>query len=273
METDQFTFVKNRFHEIFRAVEHLSEDEILNAADDRFRPCLDRLNQMAALDVEETLVQALLNDADFKAMIGPIARIKRLHSIRLETDRAQHIIRSADPWRTLTDFVYYPNYLKLAEMEYIGAGLNPKDQVLFIGSGPLPLSLILLCKQYDIYGVGLEQHHEYMRLSRDLVEALGLSRRIRIIEGNHFSLPLDTQCRLIMVGAEALPKEEIFNHLAKVLPLKTKLSYRIFEKGLRRLLDDQPDVSPPPVFREFARVRPEPPVNNTAVFLIKEKQS
>lgn len=273
MKTDQFSFVKTTVQEIYCGIEGLTDDEILNGAEDRFRPHLDRLNRMAAMAVEDDLVAALLKNSELQSMLGPIARVKRIHSIRLETGRAREIIRSADPWKTLSDFVYYPNYLKLAQMEYTGAGLKPKERVAFIGSGPLPLSLILLCKQYDIYGVGLERNREYMRLSRDLVAALGLSRRIRITEGDHFSLPLETACRLIMVGAEALPKEEIFDHLAKALPPGTKVSYRIFEKGLRRLLDDQSDFTPPPVFKEFARVRPEPPVNNTAVFLIKEQQS
>jgi hypothetical protein len=54
-----------------------------------------------------------------------------------------------------------------------------------------------------------------------------------------------------------------------VLPAGTKLSYRIYEKGLRRLLDTFSLYTIPAPFEEYLRVRPEPPVNNTVVFLMK----
>ena len=71
------------------------------------------------------------------------------------------------------------------------------------------------------------------------------------------------------IVADALPKDEIFSHLAKALPDGTILSYRIYEKGLRRLLDSQSVFNLPSEFKEYARIRPEPPVNNTSVFIIK----
>ena len=73
-----------------------------------------------------------------------------------------------------------------------------------------------------------------------------------------------------MVGADARPKDEIFAHLSDVLPTGTMLSYRIYEKGLRCLLDDQPVFELPPEFKEYVRIRPEPPVNNTSIFLVKD---
>jgi len=76
-----------------------------------------------------------------------------------------------------------------------------------------------------------------------------------------------------MVGADACPKDEIFAHLAKTVPGGTKISYRIYEKGLRRFMDDQPVAAIPPEFEEYARIRPKPPVNNTSVFLIKTSKA
>jgi hypothetical protein len=75
-----------------------------------------------------------------------------------------------------------------------------------------------------------------------------------------------------MVGADARPKDEIFAHLAKALPGGTRLSCRIYEKGLRRLLDDHALSDLPPGFTEYARIRPEPPVNNTSVFLLRNTE-
>ncbi len=271
MEQDKFTFVKNTFQQIYQAVEKLSDAEITDAAADPFRTHLDRLNQVAALDVDEDVLQRLVEDVELGQMIGRIAHVKRLHSTRLETSQARGIIDSVDPWKSLNNFFYYPNYLELARMECTGAKLNLGENIVFIGSGPLPLSLILLCRLYDVNAIGIEINPQFVSISRELIDRLGLVDRIRIIEGNHFSFPQDNKCKLVMIGAEALPKDEIFNHLANILPGNTIVSYRIFARGLRRLLDDQSRVIVPSVFREFMRVQPEPPVNNTVVFLIKEQ--
>jgi hypothetical protein len=72
-----------------------------------------------------------------------------------------------------------------------------------------------------------------------------------------------------MVAAQAEPKEEVFEHLAKVLPKGSKVSYRLYKRGLRRVLDSSSLFEPPVGFEEYLRVQPEPPVNNTVVFLKK----
>jgi len=198
-----------------------------------------------------------------------MSHLKTLNGLRMEIKFAQSIIAAPNPWIAVQGFIYYPNYLRLADMEYRGAELKPGDRVAFLGSGPLPLSLICLCKQYGVEGIGIEQVPEYAKLSQKLIEVLELIEYIQIVQENHFSLPLNEECMLVMVASDAGPKDEIFTHLAKTLPNGSRLSYRIYEKGLRRLVDDQAALDPPPAFKEYLRIRPEPPVNNTSVFLIK----
>ena len=169
----------------------------------------------------------------------------------------------------LEHFIYFPNYVKLAGMEYGGAGLHAGDTVAFLGSGPLPLTLICLAKQYGVKGIGIEQDEGIAALSKEVIKMLGLKRRIQVIRGNHFTLPLEEPSKLIMVGADATPKKEIFAHLAKILPPGRMISYRIYEKGLRRLFDEASIFTLPDEFRECGRIRPEPPVNNTCVFAVR----
>ena len=125
----------------------------------------------------------------------------------------------------------------------------------------------VLCRLYGLRGVGIEQEPDRAELSRMVLQKLGLSDRIKIIAGNHFSLPLEEKSELIMVAAQAEPKKAIFDHLANVLPAGTKVSYRIYEKGLRRLLDTFSRYELPEPFVEYLRISPKPPVNNTVVFL------
>ena len=84
--------------------------------------------------------------------------------------------------------------------------------------------------------------------------------------------PLETRCDLYMVAAQAEPKSEVFEQLARVLPEGSKVSYRLYEKGLRRILDGSSLFELPSGFEEYLRVQPEPPVNNTVVFLKKRQK-
>ena len=269
MKEKRLDSIKNEFLDIYTAIRDLTDDEILNGPDDIFRPHFERLNRLAAIDVNDSLADKIFHDFELQPVINRISHLKRINGLRMEIEFARSIIAGPDPWAMIENFVYYPNYLELARMEYKGGNLRRGNRVVFLGSGPMPLSLICLCKQYGIDGIGIEQVPEYIKLSENLIKNLGLAGHIRIMQGNHFSLPLKDDCRLIMVAADALPKDEIFSHLAKVLPDGTILSYRIYEKGLRRLIDSQSVFKLPPEFKEYTRIRPEPPVNNTSVFIIK----
>ena len=269
MKEKKLDSIKNEFLDIYASIRELTDDEILNGPDDIFRHHFERLNRMAAIDVNDSLADKIFRDLELQPVIKRISDLKRINGLRMEIEFARSIITGPDPHAMIEDFVYYPNYLELARMEYEGGNLKRGNRVVFLGSGPLPLSLICLCKQYGIEGIGIEHVPEYVGLSENLIKNLGLAGHILIMQGNHFSLPLKDDYRLIMVAADALPKNEIFSHLAKVLPDGTILSYRIYEKGLRRLLDSQSVFKLPPEFKEYTRIRPEPPVNNTSVFIIK----
>ncbi len=269
MKENTLDFIKNEFLNIYTAIRDLSDDDILDGPDDSFRPHFERLHCLAAMDVDDHAAEEILRDTEFQSAAKHICHLKAINGLRMEIESAQSIIAGPDSWTLVKQFAFYPNYLQLAGMEYRGANLKPGDRVVFLGCGPFPLSLICLCKEYGVEGIGIEQVPEYSGLSKKLIETLELTGHIRIICGNHFSLPLLEECHLIMVGADARPKDEIFTHLAKALPDGTRLSYRIYEKGLRRLLDDQSVFDLPPEFEEYTRIRPQPPVNNTSVFLVK----
>ncbi len=271
MKKNKFDSIKKELLNIYAGICDLTDDEILKGHGNIFPSYFERLQHLIARDVEDRLAEELFCDREFRLIIKRISHLKRINGLSMEIKYAQSVIISPDPWIAVKNFIYYPNYLRLADMEYRGAELNPGDRVLFLGSGPLPLSLISLCKQYGVEGIGIEQVPEYVKLSQKLIKALELTEQIQIIQGNHFSLPLNNgDCALVMVGADACPKDKIFAHLAGILPNGAKVSCRIYEKGLRRLVDDQAAFSPPFGFKEYLRISPEPPVNNTSVFLIRE---
>ena len=257
--------VRSELIEVYSSIEDLGEEDIMLASglEEPFR----RLDRLASQDVDEGVLDALLSDPELQPVLEGISRLRNLYGLRLEVEEAGLILVAKDPWRELEAFTYYPNYSILSKAEQEGANLKPGDTVAFLGSGPLPLSLIILCREHGLRGIGIERDPRWVQLSCKVIGRLGQDADIEILEGDHFSIPLRKECDLIMVAAMARPKEEIFGHLARALPVGTKVSYRIYEKGLRRVLDLDSSFRPDRGFDEIRRIRPDPPVNNTVVFL------
>jgi hypothetical protein len=267
-ETDRFAeLITEEIVTIYYSIKDFVDREVYQDPTGNLKDVFQRLDYLIALDLNNMSTEAILSNSRFNSAFDAISTFRSEYTAELEVDQANSILKSRDPWETLTNFRYLPNYIQLARTESWGAGLKPGNTVLFIGSGPLPLTLIVLCHQHGTRGIGIEQYPERAELSRRVLEKLGLSRGIRVINGNHLTLPLEETPELIMVAAQAEPKNEIFDHLASVLPAGTKISYRTYEKGLRRMLDTFARYELPGRLREYLRVHPEPPANNTSVFL------
>ena len=79
----------------------------------------------------------------FNSAFNAISTFRSKYTAELEAEQANFILKSKDPWKTLTHFRYLPNYIQLARTESWGAGLKPSNTVLFLGSGPLPINTML----------------------------------------------------------------------------------------------------------------------------------
>ena len=257
---------------ISEAVIPLTDKEILQGDKAVPEPLFRQLDTLAAQNAEPATVERLLSSSELTPVRAEISRLRNLYNLRLEIEQARALLDAPDPWGTIQGFTFYPNYLQLAAMEQQGADLQAGDRIIFLGSGPLPLSLILLCSRYRLRGIGIERENNYSELSRRLIQHLGLEDRICIILGDHFSLPKTTENKLLMVAAMARPKREIFCHLARILPADSLVSFRLYEKGLRRILDQEEDVLLPDAFSPHCRIRPRPPVNNTVVMVRKVRE-
>lgn len=257
----------NELGRIYSMTREFKDQEILHSHSNHLKNFFQRLDYLAALDVDDRLVEEVVCKLGYNPVLEAIVRFRNVYSLRLELENANAILASRAPWEVLKKFTHFSNYTQLARTESQGAELKPGDKVVFLGSGPLPLSLIMLCHQHGLRGIGIEQEPDRAELSRKVLQKLELSDQIKIIAGNHFTLPLKEKSELLMVASAAEPKKVIIDHLATLLPAGTKVSYRIYEKGLRRLLETSSFPELPEQFKEYLRIRPEPPVNNTVVFL------
>ena len=273
MEPNSNISIIEELEKIYYLTEGLNDKVILQDHSENLETFFQRLDYLSALEIDDLFAQDIVGKLKPDCALESIVRFRNLYSLRLETENAYSILAGSQPWEVLEKFTHYSNYIQLARSEYQGSGLKPGDCVVFLGSGPLPLSLIIMCHQNGLKGVGIEQEPDRAKLSRKVVDKLGLSNAIKIIHGNHFQLPLSEGADLIMIAAQAQPKKEIVEQLAKALPAGTKISCRIYEKGLRRLLDRSILVDLPAKladeFKECCRIHPLPPVNNTVVFAVR----
>lgn len=260
---------------LYRDIRHLSDEQILYGSSDKSEKLFLRLDSLITLDLSRDIVCELLKMEELEPVFAQINKFRNLYTVRLEIRYANEILESKSPWDVLEKFPFYENYLRLVLTEYRSFGLKPGNRIIFLGSGPLPLTLIVFFKHYGIRCIGIEQDSARADLSIRTLDKLGLSKNITIVNGNHFSLnAFDfsnpyTRVRAIMIAAQAEPKMEILNHLLKVVPVGLKISYRVYEKGLMKLLNRSILLDPPEGFEE-KRIQPDPPAYNTVVVLEKK---
>jgi len=262
--------------DLYKDIRELSDEEILSCSSDRPEKLFMRLDALITRDLGSNVISILLNKQELEPIFAHLNRFRNLYTVRLETGYAKEILASQSPWDVLEEFPFYKNYLRLVQAECEGFGLKAGDRVIFLGSGPLPLTLIVFFKYHAVKGTGIEQNPERARLSIETLDKLGLSKDITIINGSHFSMnPIDfldpgTGAKAFIIAAQAEPKKEILDYLLKVTPAGCKISYRIYEKGLMKLLNRDFLLDLPDGYREYKRIQPEPPAYNTVVFLEKK---
>jgi nicotianamine synthase len=115
-----------------------------------------------------------------------VERLRDLCSIaeyEMELYWSKKICDSKNPYKDLEAFWYYKNYEQLVELEYSNSACLYKNikNVIFVGGGPLPLTAIMLYKKYNIACSILERDKTSYLRSLALVEKLGLSNGVKII--------------------------------------------------------------------------------------------
>jgi nicotianamine synthase len=166
--------------------------------------------------------RAVLKDAAIQKIKKSLLKICSTGEYLLEHHWAHHIHESAEPDALIRQFPYYPNYEKIAALEYENmkrySTKDPK-KVLFIGSGPLPLSSILMARTYGLSVDNLDLSHDACDISRKLIHKLGLREKIRVYQGDIATMntinSYDVVCLAALAGETSQEKKEILKTLSK----------------------------------------------------------
>ncbi len=258
---------------LYRDIRELSDEGILYCSSDRSGKLFLKLNSLITLDLGSDVTCTLLNKQKLETVFVHMDRFRNLYTVRLETEYANEILASQSPWDVLEEFPFYKNYLGLVRTEYEGFGLKAGDRVFFHRKQTSSFNTYCFFQISWVKGTGIEQDPERAKISMKALDKLGLSEDITIIHGSHLSLnPIDfidpdTGAKALMIAAQAEPKREILGHLLKVIPAGFMSSYRIYEKGLMKLVNRDFLFDLPEGYGEHKSIRPEPPAYNTVVFL------
>lgn len=132
-------------------------------------------------------------------------------SVQMEIEHAEKVINSDDPWKTLKSFYFYDRYVKLVQNEAMLAKYNSDDRIVFIGGGPLPLTLILTNKLFSMKGVSIEIVPKLAEKSKKVLEKLGLSNEIKVVCGDETALK-NLNFDIVIIAALAEPKKRVFKN-------------------------------------------------------------
>jgi len=225
------------------------------------------IDDLAHLGVGAHLAGLILEEAEIKAVLPLIRTYYATFFAVHEMHLARQLIASQDPWETLGAFPLYPRYESLIRIQAETLPDLPSRRLAFVGCGPVPMSLILMNRFYQIRSLGMESSTACVDASRAVIRSLGLERDIEIVHGDD-SLLRELEWDAVLVAALAEPKERIFRYLRHVLMEKDNsipIIYRTYT-GMRAVLYAPVSEDDVKGFRILKKVFPTGRVNNTTVF-------
>ncbi len=163
------------------------------------------------------------------------------YETNLEEEYARLVIDGDVPVET---YPLYERFASLTAKEIAAAEIQKTDNVLFIGSGPFPVSPILLHQQSGGARIHcFDSSQEACDTSRRLVARLGLQQAITIERkaGQDARLPSASapgemsEYDVVVVALLARPKQRLLNRIRETTRLGTRVVLRTSE-GNRRLL-------------------------------------
>ena len=250
-------------------VDTLEDLSSLNDVDlDEITGLLDEIEVIAH---DETIdfdsAKHILDDEKMNKALKLIRKFYLYIGARLETNNATQIIESEDPQATLDTFHFYERYEGLLTNESKLAHWHEDKTFVFVGSGPLPLTLILFRQKFGCKCIGIEIQEDVAELSRKVIKKLGLDDGIEILVGDE-TLLKDIDFDILMVAAFAEPKERVFSNVWEIVDEKTPVLVRTYS-GMRAILYAPLTDTILRGFHKEVMLLPIGNTNNTSVLLRK----
>jgi nicotianamine synthase len=215
-------------------------------------------------------MEGRISAADLKSpgAVRLFCQIRSLYAkgeAELERLWAHRIIAARDPWAELSGFPYLKCYGKLVRAELAGAvtvGDTCPKVALVLGSGPLPLTGILLAR-YGLCVSQVDKSAEACSFGAEVVKVLGHEAMVGTTQADAAAADglagrndIDLVVLASLAGAEVEEKRAIARALAPALPPHSILSAR-GARGLQTALRLPLEPADLEGFRVLRELRPE----------------
>lgn len=188
----------------------------------------------------------------------------------MELEYAKRIIGAKNPHEALAQFPYVQNYEQLIGREKAMVERQGKkmQNVLFLGSGPLPLSGIYLAQKSNCRVTLVERDDRAREISEKLINILGYSSQIEVRSGDAATYDACTGKDLIYIAALAgectKEEEQILRNVARKKDREALVLLRSAE-GSRTLLYRQREKEGDKYMTRIAEMHPHDNVVNCAI--------
>lgn len=177
-------------------------------------------------DADDTASEAILEELSAHDALPRLRELCAQGEALLESHWQHRIIESEDAQAELRAFPYHQNYEDLTRMEVkaieIASGSFKPQRLLFIGSGPLPLTPLMLARDYEFKVDNLDVDASAVREGEALARRLGVGRnQMRFAHTDVFGLSSEELAKYdgfyvaALAGVDPREKDKIFERLAQ----------------------------------------------------------
>lgn len=189
----------------------------------------------------------------------------------MESAWSDRVCAAADPRADLELFPYLDNYRDLVDLELgvlRGLGVHPGSAIM-LGSGPLPLTGLLMAARHGLDVVLVDRDTECLRRGERLVRALGVQGVRSVLADAEHDLPpevgeVDLVLQAALVGSHGPAKQAVMARLAAAMKPGAHLLVRS-AAGLRELLYAPASVDGVPDLTMLVEVHPHHEVVNSVL--------
>lgn len=144
----------------------------------------------------------------------------------LETEFAHQLIKKSRVKKTLiSEYPIYYRYIISLKNEIKLAKINSKDKVLFIGSGPFPITAILIHELTHAKVDCVEKNKISAELSKKVIDYLNYGDSIHVI--NEDALTIDySNYSVVVIAILAKPQDKIIKAIWEQISQGSRIIYR-----------------------------------------------
>jgi hypothetical protein len=215
------------------------------------------------------LEEEILSDREIRKIRRDMLRMLETAETLMEFHYAEKFIKDTPNLNNLKSFIYWDNYEKLVDIElnklFEIVERKRLSSIAFVGSGPLPLSTILLQQQTGKRVVCLDINAEAYDLGKKLIEQYSLRHSLKYVLADGASFHYDGY-NLVWIASLVPNKEEVVKRIYETNP-NVIIAIRSVD-GIYQLLYEPVDatVFQHVVCEEIGRTKANSSIINSTIF-------